>query len=174
MTAFLDTAAEFLQHRRIAVAGLSRDGANPGNHISRRLREHGYDVFAVHPTAAAIDGEPCFRSVAAVPGGVDGVVITTHPDVSPAVIRDCVAAGVHRVWLHRSVGAGSVSAEAVELCERHGIALLDGGCPMMVLRPDVGHRCMRWVLDVTGRLPDGSRFRAAERSRSGAVKEPLS
>lgn len=163
MSAFLESAATFLANRRIAVAGLSRDQPNPGNYIFRRLRETGYEVFPVHPSAREIEGAQCFASVAAIPGGVDGVVITTHPDVSATVVRDCVAAGVRHVWLHRSVGAGSVSTEAIALCEAHGIALLDGGCPMMVLKPDVVHRCMRWVLDRRGRLPDGSRFRPAPR-----------
>jgi uncharacterized protein len=156
MQAFLDTAAEFLAHRRIAVAGLSHDQPNPGNAIYRRLRSSGYEVFPVHPSAAEVEGDRCYRSVADVPGGVDGIVITTHPDVSAAVVRDCIAAGVTRVWLHRSVGAGSVSPEAVALCEEHGIALLDGGCPLMVLEPDIGHRCMRWLL--SRRLPDGRRY----------------
>jgi hypothetical protein len=30
----------------------------------------------------------------------------------------------------------------------------------MVLEPDLPHRCMRWVLDVRGRLPDGRRYAA--------------
>jgi uncharacterized protein len=158
MSTFLTAAAAFLAHRRIAVAGLSRDRPNPGNYIYRRLRETGYEVFAVHPFAAEIEGDVCYPSIAAIPEGVAGVVITTHPDVSASVVRDCIAAGVHNVWLHRSVDAGSVSAEAVALCAEHGVALLDGGCPLMVLNPDIFHRCMRWVLDRRGRLPDGTRF----------------
>jgi uncharacterized protein len=158
MSAFLDLAREFLKHRRIAVAGLSHDQPNPGNAIHERLRGHGFEVFPVHPSAAEIAGDRCYPTVADIPGGVDGVVITTHPAVSADVVRDCVASGIRRVWLHRSVGTGSVSAEAVELCERHGIALLDGGCPMMVVEPDLGHRCMRWVLDAWNRLPDGTRY----------------
>jgi uncharacterized protein len=153
MSAFLESAGAFLAHRRIAVAGLSRDKPNPGNFIYRRLRDHGYEVFAVHPQAAEIEGDACYPSVAAIPGGVDGVVVTTHPDVTVRVVQDCIDAGVRRVWLHRSVGAGSVSAAAVELCRRHEVPLLEGGCPLMVLTPDVVHRCMRWVLERRGRLP---------------------
>jgi uncharacterized protein len=161
MSAFLEAAAEFLSHRRIAVAGLSHDRPNPGNAIYRRMRDHGFEVVPVHPTAPEIEGDRCYASVSDVPGGLDGVVITTHPAVSAAVVRDCAEAGIRRVWLHRSVGDGSVSAEALEICAAHGIAVLDGGCPMMVIEPDVVHRCMRWFLDAASRLPDGSRFRTA-------------
>jgi hypothetical protein len=110
----------------------------------------------VHPAAAEIDGDRCSRSVRDIPGGVDLVVITTHPDVTPRVVEDCIAAHVPRVWIHRGPGRGSATAEATRLCEEHGIELLDRGCPMMVLKPDVLHRCMRWVLDVRGLLPAGT------------------
>jgi len=52
VTTIREAAAEFLNHRRIAVTGVSR---TPGNHgsnvVYKRLRERGYDVFAVNPNA---------------------------------------------------------------------------------------------------------------------------
>jgi Ser/Thr protein kinase RdoA (MazF antagonist) len=33
----------------------------------------------------------------------------------------------------------------------HNITVIDGGCPMMFL--DFGHKYMRWMLGVMGRLP---------------------
>jgi uncharacterized protein len=69
-------------------------------------------------------------------------------------VRDCVAAGVQRIWLHRSFGTGSVSDEAVALAEREGLRVIAGACPMMFLQPvDLPHRCMKWVLGATGKLP---------------------
>lgn len=60
----------------------------------------------------------------------------------------------------------SVSEEAASICREAGIAVLDGGCPMMFLEPvDLAHRCIRWVLDRTGKLPDGSAY--APEGRSG-------
>lgn len=162
MSPFMEAATEFLSHRRIAIAGVSRDGQNPGNLIYRKLRDNGFQVFAVHPTATEIEGDRSYRSLAEIAGGVDGVVITTHPDVSASLVRECVALGIPRVWLHRSIGLGSFSAEAVALCEEHGIALLEGGCPMMVVKPDVGHACMRGFMRLTGKLPKGKHFRVQE------------
>lgn len=154
MSAFLGAAREFLAHRRIAIAGLSHDQPNPGNFIYRKLRAAGYPVVAVHPTVAIIEGDPCYHSLADIPDGLDGVIITTHPAITAKVVKDCVALGIKRVWLHRSVGAGSVSHEAVDLCRKNDIIVLAGGCPLMVVEPDVVHRCMRFVLDVRHRLPD--------------------
>jgi uncharacterized protein len=47
-----------------------------------------------------------------------------------------------------------VSEEAVSLGREHGVGVIAGGCPMMFLHgADIGHRCMRWMLNLTGGLP---------------------
>jgi predicted CoA-binding protein len=145
---------DFLRQRRIAVAGVSRSGAAAANSIYRKLQGAGYEVFPVNPKTDEIDGERCFATLADIPGGVDAVVISTHPDVAPDLVRQCAELGVDRVWMHRSFGQGSVSDEAVALCRERGIRVIAGACPMMYVQPvDVAHRCMRWVLGVTGGLP---------------------
>jgi hypothetical protein len=148
---------DFLAQKRIAIAGVSRDNSHHpiGSAIYRRLKSTGHDVFAVNPAMAMFEGEPCYASVQAIPGGVDGVVIITRPEVTRQVVRDCDAAGVRRVWMHQSVAKGSsVSSDAVEYCEQHGITVIAGACPMMYgPGADLGHRCFRWVLGVTGKLP---------------------
>ncbi len=91
------------------------------------------------------------------------MLIATHPSAAPDVARECVAAGVPRVWMHRSFGEGSRSDEATAVCREAGIAVLDGGCPMMFLEPvDVAHRCFRWILGATGKLPDGSTYQPSQ------------
>ncbi len=120
----------------------------------RKLRGAGYEVFAVNPNAQTVEGDPCYPDLRSVPGGIDGVVIATHPAVSEQVAQECAQLGVSRVWMHRSFGQGSVSEEAVEICRENGIAVIAGGCPLMFCDPvDIGHRCMRWILGVSGRLP---------------------
>ena len=154
MSTLKQTAAEFLSHRRIALAGASGETPNAGNIIYRRLRSDGFDVFAVNPHADLVEGDRCFHELAEIEGGVDVVVVATPPAASVAVVQDCVRTGTSRVWLHRAFGEGTVSADAVALCEREGIHVIAGACPMMFLQPvDVGHRCIRWVLSATGKLP---------------------
>jgi predicted CoA-binding protein len=64
------------------------------------------------------------------------------PAVAAAtVVRRAVERGVPRVWLHRGVGRGSVSEEAVQVCRDNGIAVVDGACPLMFNEPVRGiHR----------------------------------
>jgi hypothetical protein len=147
---------DFLAQKRIAVAGVSREpgGRHGGNIVYQRLKERGYEVFAVNPNADTVEGDPCYRSLAAIPGGVDAVVIATKPDVAPAVARECQELGITRVWMHRSFAGGSVSPEAHALCRAAGIASIAGGCPLMYgPTSDGGHRFMRRILGIFGKLP---------------------
>jgi predicted CoA-binding protein len=148
---------DFLAQRRIAVAGVSSTEPNaPANLILRKLRDAGHEVFAVNPKVDTVEGGPCHPSLAAIPGGVDAVVAATPPAGTDAVVRECIELGVSRVWMHRSFGEGSVSSDAVQLAREHGIQVIDGACPMMYCAPvDFAHRCMRWVLGVTGGIPKG-------------------
>ena len=149
-----DSVADFLRGRRFAVAGVSRDGKSVGNAIFRKLRQAGYEVVPINPAAAEIDGVRCFADLGTVPGALDGVVIATHPDISVEVVRQCADLGVGRVWMHRSIGAGSVSRAAVQLCRERGIQCIAGGCPLLYCEPvDVGHRCMGWWLRWLRRIP---------------------
>jgi hypothetical protein len=82
------------------------------------------------------------------------VVIATTPAVTPSIVRECRELGMTRAWMHRSFGAGSVPREAHELCRQSGIASIAGGCPLMYgPTSDGGHRFMRSMLGIFGRLP---------------------
>ena len=154
---FDEKVHDFLAQKRIAVAGVSRDDRHhpAGNLIYRRLKATGHDVFAVNPKMQTFEGDPCYPDLQSIPGGVDGVVIITRPDITDEIVRDCADAGVQRVWMHQSLGSGSsVSPGAVEYCRRHGISVIPGACPMMYGdNVDVGHACMLWVLKLIRRLP---------------------
>jgi|ERR1041384_990205 predicted CoA-binding protein len=151
-----EKVADFLSQKRIAVAGVSRTKQDAANLIYKKLKEAGYKVFAVNPNAQTFGDDPCYPDLKSIPGGVDGVVIITRPAITEDIVRQCAEAGVARVWMHQSMmkSVTSVSQEAVKSCVDHGISVIDGACPMMFSQPvDFGHKCMRWMLRLTGGLP---------------------
>ena len=150
-----DAASAFLAGRRIAVTGVSRDPSTHGaNVVYRRLRERGYEVFAVNPNTPEAEGDPTYPNLAAIPGGVDGVVIATAPERAEATMHECADLGIQHVWMHRGPGPGSVSPEAAEYGRANGIAVIDGGCPCMFgPTADPGHKVMRGVLKLAGNVP---------------------
>lgn len=145
---------DFLAQKHIAVVGVSRDSNQAANLVYRTLRKNGYEVFAVNPNADEVEGDRCYHDLASVPGIISAAVIATPPEASESVARECASHGISRVWLHRSFGRGSVSPDAAAFCRESNVTVIEGGCPMMFLPgTDVGHKCMRFVLNVMGRLP---------------------
>ena len=62
--------------------------------------------------------------------------------------------GIQHVWMHRSVGGGSVSEEAASFGRALGMRVIAGGCPLM-FEPasDPGHKVMRSLFTLTGKVP---------------------
>jgi hypothetical protein len=149
-----EAVGRFLAAKRIAVAGVARDGRAVGNIVAKKLRDAGCQVFPVNPNAAEIDGQPCYPDLRSIPGGAEAVFIATTPAVAETIVRECADLGVRLIWMHRSFGTGSVSKPATEYGRQRGLTVIDGACPMMYVEPvDFGHKCIRWVLKWTGGLP---------------------
>ena len=147
-----EVASDFLAHRRIAVTGVSRHPESHGsNVVYKRLRERGYQVFAVNPNTDTVEGDRSYPDLRSIPGGVEAVVIGTRPDRAEATMRECVDLGIEYVWMHGSIGGASVSAAATDYGLEHGVTVIPGGCPLM-FDPvsDGGHKTMRFVLKLTG------------------------
>jgi predicted CoA-binding protein len=145
---------QFLKLRRIAFVGVSRSPKDFTRSVFREFRRRGYDVVPVNPKAAKVDGLTCYRSVADVAPAPQGAMILTDPRVTLEVVRDCTAAGVRHVWMHRGAGCGSVSQEAVDFCRTHDTFVVAGECPFMFL-PQAGlvHGLHRLFRRIAGTLP---------------------
>ena len=148
-----EAASQFLTKKRVAVTGVSRTPKTHGsNNVYRRLRERGYEVFAVNPNADQVEGDRSYPDLKSIPGGVEAVVIGTRPELAELTMEECAELGIKHVWMHRGPGAGSVSAAATDYGRQQGITVIDGGCPLM-FEPtaDFGHKVMRFVY--AGKVP---------------------
>lgn len=155
MPTMKDATAAFLATKRIAVTGVSRNPKGHGsNVVYQRLRDRGYEVFAVNPNADEVEGDPCYHDLKSIPGGVDSVVIGTRPSTALSTVEECAELGIGYVWMHRGFGGGSVSPEAADYGRQHGITVIDGGCPLMFdPTADFGHKIMKIMLSPTKNVP---------------------
>src|SRR5690349_19989338 len=142
-----EAATAFLASRRVAVTGVSRTPKTHGsNNVYRRLRERGYQVFAVNPSTDQVEGDRSYQDLKSIPGGVDTVVIGTRPEIAGDTMRECAELGLKHVWMLRGSGAGSASDAATGYGRAHGITVIDGGCPLIFgSTADLGHKIMRLV-----------------------------
>ena len=73
MPSVKEAAAAFLANKRVAVTGVSRNPKGHGsNVVYQRLRERGYEVFAVNPNANEVKGDRCYKDLQSIPGGGPG------------------------------------------------------------------------------------------------------
>ncbi len=153
MQTIKEAAAAFLANRRVAVTGVSRHPENHGsNAVYRRLRERGYQVYAVNPNANEVEGDRSYPNLKSIPGGIEAVIIATRPELALDTMRECADLGVKHVWMHRGAGPGSVSAPATDYGRQRGITVIDGGCPLMFSpTADFGHRILRFIY--SGKVP---------------------
>ena len=142
--------SDFLSQRKLALVGISRSGKKFGNAILKDLPAKGYQVYSVHPTAAEIDGHPCWPSLLQLPEQVGGVVIVLPPSETEKVVGDVAKAGISRVWMQQ----GSESPVAIRYCEESGISAVHGECILMFAEPTAFfHRAHRWIARMFGKVP---------------------
>lgn len=82
---------EHLFHpRSVAVIGASARPHSVGATVFANLCSGGFagPVYAVNPKYRALDGRPCYRSVAALPDAPELAVICTPPDTVPGLIAE--------------------------------------------------------------------------------------
>ena len=150
----------FLAQKKIAVVGVS-DKRDTGCNLSyKKLKENGYQVYAVNPRMASYEKDVCYPDLKSIPEKVDAVFILASPQVTEQIVQQCVDLGIKHVWMHCMMGtkpglaAGmtSVSQPGVELCKANGIAVIPGSCPNQFLKPDFGHAMMRGMWRLFGFL----------------------
>jgi len=147
-------AEAFLDGGRIAVIGASEEKGNMGGVILHELRRHGHEVIPIHPTAAEVGGQRCYPTIGDVRDPIDGAIVVVPAAAAVDVVRQCIDAGVHAIWLFKGLGGGgAASDEAVSLCREAGIEVVPGACPLMFLHP-VGsiHRIHRMARTARGNL----------------------
>jgi predicted CoA-binding protein len=144
----------FLSQKRIAIVGVSQDPKELSRALLRTFRGRGCEVYAVNPAMQSVDDARCYANLRDIEQPVDGVLVMTSPAVTEQVVQECAELHIPRVWMYRAGGQGSVSPQAVEYCQEHGIAVVPGECPYMFLSGEPWfHRLHGFIKKITGSYP---------------------
>ena len=155
-TSSLEVIEDFLAQKRIAMVGVSRQTKDFSVLLFKELRQRGYDVVPINPSASDILGQRCFARVQDIQPPVDTALLMTSPSVTETVVEDCAKAGIRRIWMYRAGGDGAVSTKAVEFCKERGIRLIPGECPFMFLPGNGFHALHGFIRKLTGDFPKRS------------------
>ena len=122
-----DAVKAMLAMHRIAVVGMSPDPHKAGSYVPKALRERGREIVPVNPNYDQIDGLKCYRSLAAVPGEIEGVLVFRRPEFCGAVAREAADVKAKGLWLQ----SGIVSAEARKVARDAGMWYVESRCMMV-------------------------------------------
>lgn len=147
----------FLRLPAVAVIGISAAKQTVANAVLKKLKNGSRSVYAVGRSTQQFEGHSCFPSLTAIPAQVQGVFVAARPENIAALADDCINAKVQYLWIHNMGGtvfpSSSPLAPVIERCRAAGITVIPGACPMMfVPDADLGHRCIKWFLSVSGGL----------------------
>jgi predicted CoA-binding protein len=138
---------DFLAGTRIALIGASPDPKNFASTVQRELTAHGYDMVPVNPSHDTVAGQVCYPDVGVLADPVDRAIVMVPSKSAPEAVRQCIDAGVSKIWLFKGIGSeGATSAAATALCRDANVELIDGACPLMFVEP------ARWMHQVHRRI----------------------
>jgi uncharacterized protein len=140
---------QFVSGKTVALVGASGAGKKFGSYAYAELKKRGYRVLPIHPTAEAIQGDRCWRSLADLPEPVERLLVIVKPERAEAVVREAAAAGVRRVWLQQ----GAESPAALLAAEQLGLDVVHGQCILMFTEPLGFHGIHRWIWKLIGKIP---------------------
>jgi hypothetical protein len=122
--------------------------------LFRDLLKRGYKVVPVNPNAAEIENQRCFASVKEITPPPDWSLVMTGNSAMEAVARECLEAGVKRVWLLRGIGDKDARKRAIALIRKQGGTVIDGLCPYLYLSgAGFPHSLHRGILKLFNKLP---------------------
>jgi predicted CoA-binding protein len=140
----------FLGQKKFAIAGVSTDQKKFGYVIYKELREKGYDVYPINPNADTIDGNPCYRSISALPDDVKQLVVVVKKTKTMDVLKEARDKGIQDIWLQQM----SETPEAVAFATENFNSVVAKKCMMMFADPVVSmHKFHKTIMKIFGMLP---------------------
>jgi len=111
----------------IAVVGCSKDEAKEAHKIPKYLKEVGYKIIPVNPTADFILGEKAYPSLLDVKEKVDVVDVFRPAREALEIAKQAKQIGARAIWLQ----SGIISKEAEEFCKNNNILFVENRCMMV-------------------------------------------
>ncbi|HXN06381.1 MAG TPA: CoA-binding protein [Nitrospiria bacterium] len=117
------------RYKTIAVVGISRNENKPSHRVPKYLKEHGYTIIGINPSAdGEILGVKVYPSLRAIPGKVDVVDIFRPSADIPPIVDEAIAIGAKAVWMQE----GIVHEEAGRKAEAAGLEVVMDLCMLKV------------------------------------------
>jgi predicted CoA-binding protein len=119
------------RYKTIAVVGFSTNPEKPSHYVPRYLKEQGYTVIPVNPTAKGeILGQKVYSGLKEIPQKVEIVDIFRPSKDVPPIVEEAIAIGAKVVWMQE----GIVNNAGAERAKAAGLTVIMDKCMMKVHR----------------------------------------
>lgn len=110
--------------RTVASVGLSSNPEKESYWVASYLKDHGYQIIPVNPTADEILDEKAYPDLASVPLKIDVVQVFRKSEDVPPVVEDAIRAGAKVVWMQE----GIVNEQAAQRAREAGLQVVMDAC----------------------------------------------
>jgi predicted CoA-binding protein len=128
-----------LSTKTIASFGLSSDPRKESYGIVQYLKNQGYRIIPVNPTATEILGEKSYPDLESVPEKIDVVQVFRKPEDVPPVVDGAIKVGAKVVWMQE----GIVNEEAAQKARDAGLQVVMDACMRATHQRLIGPKLMR-------------------------------
>ncbi len=108
----------------IAVVGLSPKRERPSFAVASYLKEQGFRIIPVNPTAREILGEKSYPDLSSIPVRVDVVDIFRRSEEVLPIVEEAIKVGAKSVWMQEGV----VNEEAADRARDAGLLVIMDKC----------------------------------------------
>jgi predicted CoA-binding protein len=123
----------------IAVVGHSPKPQRPSYQVAHYMRQQGYIVYPVHPTAKEIDGQRCYACLADVPGPIDMVNVFRRSEFLSDLMEEMLTletmSDMKCLWTQLDIYDVAVAQKAID----HGWQVIMDACLKIELQK-IQHR----------------------------------
>jgi hypothetical protein len=116
----IDLKNKTMKMKNWAVVGATDKKDKFGYKIYKRLKEYGYNVFAVNPNLKRIDGDKCYDGLSSIEEDIEVVDLVVNSSIGIKVMKEINENNIKYVWLQ----PGARSQEIREYAEKHNIYLI--------------------------------------------------
>ena len=123
-----------LSAKTIVSFGLSSNQEKESYWIVSYLKEQGYRIIPVNPTATEILGEKVYPDLESIPDKVDVVQVFRKSEDVPPVVDSAIKIGAKVVWMQE----GIVNEEAAQKAREAGLQVVMDACMRAAHRQLIG------------------------------------
>jgi len=130
---------EILQSvKTIASVGLSSNPEKESYGIVLYLKDQGYRIIPVNPTASEILDEKAYPDLTSIPEKVDLVQVFRKPEDVPPVVDEAIKIGAQAIWMQEGIS----NEEAAQRARAAGMKVVMNACMRVAHRQLIGPRLL--------------------------------